>query len=101
MTTHAQHTPGPWKYDQQGRIFAEDTRWAPTQFIATMDTGWDVAESLANARLISLAPDLLAALREHDRLLKEYVMGRAPHGSVSLAARQTVSRLLARVDGAA
>lgn len=62
--TNATHTPGAWRitddfigvHDQQGRCIADmDSEGAP-------DIGYD--ESLANARLIAAAPDLLAALSD-------------------------------------
>ena len=60
--TEPTHTPGPWAitddfigvHDEQGRCIADmDSEGAP-------DIGY--GESLANARLIAAAPDLLAAL---------------------------------------
>ena len=70
MTT--QHTPGPWHVGQgngEGSIFADSgrVRWesgGTTLYpIATMTRGWATDEDDANARLISAAPALLAALR--------------------------------------
>ena len=53
-----QYTPGPWTYE------AEETGFAGA-IVAT--TGWicdfDTDPSLANARLIAAAPDLLEALQ--------------------------------------
>ena len=62
MENKTQHTPGPWRmgkraydraiYGQQGAEVA-----------SMLDLFHTPAESLANARLIAAAPDLLAALR--------------------------------------
>lgn len=66
--TH-EHTPGTWRitddfigiYDEGGRCIADmDSEASP-------DIGFD--ETLANARLISAAPDLLAALENMERIL--------------------------------
>ena len=61
MTT--KHTPGPWKVDE-----AEDL---PLAVIEDTADGHGIAElgernpcSVANARLIAAAPDLLAALEQ-------------------------------------
>jgi hypothetical protein len=53
MTTQAKHTPGPWSIE------------AVKDYMRPHDTGIDseIPESIANARLIASAPDLLAALR--------------------------------------
>ena len=65
------HTQGPWAitddfigvYDQQGRCVADmDSEGAP-------EIGYD--ESLANARLIAAAPDMLAALEDAVEALTE------------------------------
>ena len=69
------HTPGPWAIqmaeDCQGRQLDEMVRWAVTAdanhlWVSTGPT-WDAehhAESIANARLIAAAPDLLFELRD-------------------------------------
>lgn len=62
--TQAQHTQGPWSittdyigiYDSKGRCIADmDSESSP-------EIGLD--ETLANARLIAAAPDMLAALED-------------------------------------
>lgn len=72
MTNKAKHTPGPWEIREQegnnstfldGEI--QITTESDTLICALQDeTGedWTAADMNANARLISAAPDLLAAL---------------------------------------
>lgn len=73
----AQHTPGPWDYDQTG----DDKRICVGIGLVEGPNGYDVAEvysddcdhdeALANARLIAAAPDLLDAVRELEAILAE------------------------------
>ena len=69
-TKTTKHTPGPWEYFEARDATGDDTISirGQTEFIATMDTvsvngGPYVLppNGEANARLISAAPDLLAA----------------------------------------
>lgn len=65
MATEAQkHTPGPWiVLDGEITFEGEDS----DVVIAIVNDGYkspSVAESEANARLIAVAPDMLAALKE-------------------------------------
>ena len=73
--TQTTHTPGPWRittdfigvYDSEARRIANlDSDGAP-------DFGED--ETLANARLIAAAPDMLAALIDARALLCEILDG--------------------------
>lgn len=53
----SKHSPGPW------RIFKnaiEDAKGCDIAFVAR---GWPPGETLANARLIAVAPELLEALK--------------------------------------
>ena len=77
MTTQTKttHTPGPWKllhhtaaqHDGDRAIYGPGDKW-----IADMNGGPnDNSETLANARLIAAAPDMLRALKQ---LSKNYGM---------------------------
>jgi len=64
-----QHTPGPWHVqdntaDPYGQLVVDSAEHGAVAICYTMDKGETVApaECLQNARLISSAPDLLAAL---------------------------------------
>jgi hypothetical protein len=64
----AKHTPGPWHTTGDGLVYAEpsfDDIEAPFICDATDDSQWRSPndEERANARLISAAPELLAALQ--------------------------------------
>lgn len=80
------HAPGPWnvtliREDRQGWRLSEDAYKDWPAAIAykikdeTLEIGCDEAE--ANARLITSAPDLLAALRDllddHDKIPAQYI----------------------------
>lgn len=61
------HTPGPWRRDTYGNVFAEGK---PPVIIAEVGVSfWPNAVSQANARLIAAAPDMAAALTELARCL--------------------------------
>lgn len=75
----AQHTPGPWGHDDRPeawyggalesvRVTVEFERYvsSPVAFCTTTRVG--EREALANARLMSAAPELLAALEEAVRI---------------------------------
>jgi hypothetical protein len=52
------HTPGPWKDAADGRVYSAGEIIADATFGCL-----DGSATIANARLISAAPDLLAALQ--------------------------------------
>ena len=58
---NAQHTPGPWSINNGRCIYGNDGMIRP--FVAEIADDHNDAETAANARLISSAPDLLAALQ--------------------------------------
>jgi len=66
------HTQGPWSYVDNGEVIIVDSN---TEFgnIAELETSKEChQEQLANAKLISAAPDLLEALElvfEHAKLI--------------------------------
>jgi hypothetical protein len=71
MKTH-KHTQGPWHMgagNGSGSIFADNGRTrleigGTTLYpIAIMGRGWNEVEDEANARLIAVAPEMLAALQ--------------------------------------
>lgn len=69
--TDTQHTPGPWTYSEGTRTI----RGPQNHWLASMDS-WDGAiDHAANARLISAAPTMLAALLNTtdalDQLMRE------------------------------
>jgi hypothetical protein len=72
MKTETKHTQGPWKVLENGKEMGKHcvstTSDAPVQAVIceinTKSIGTNDAIRLANARLISAAPELLAALRE-------------------------------------
>lgn len=74
MTTQAKHTPGPWRANidrdkcdsglDDIRIYAEEDRGHPQGPLTVARINQHLAgESMANARLMAAAPDLLEALR--------------------------------------
>jgi len=58
----AAHTPGPWELDPYGQVTQSNGRTVLVSGIASPMVS--TAESIANARLVAAAPDLLAALKE-------------------------------------
>ena len=59
------HTPGPWKRDKYGTLTGADNAQICVQRIglATIMSGDDNENALANDDLIAAAPELLAALK--------------------------------------
>ncbi len=78
MTHTQRHTPGPWiAYNAQGgRIFK---KWrihrAEARVIAEICENNSTEIEAANARLISAAPDLLAATRASEAILRAILDG--------------------------
>ena len=86
----AQHTPGPWRVaEPTGFIYAANPYIGHDMLVAQV-RGWGhltgtggggcafdedkaIAIQEANARLIAAAPDLLAALKEAENALADYI----------------------------
>ena len=75
----SKHTPGPWK--------VEDNPWGGTPHVRSgrrrllrllAEGNEEIAESVANARLIAAAPDLLAALEAVTTHLGELLIDLGP-----------------------
>ena len=67
-TEGAKHTPGPWRVAPAGDYSSGVNIDAPTGYVALV--GGDISDPIeADARLISAAPDLLAAL---EKAVKHY-----------------------------
>jgi hypothetical protein len=69
------HTPGPWtlEYNEYAGYDMMSGGWvvkSSTGWIVVMDCNKDDAKGKADALLIAAAPDLLAALRRVERVLK-------------------------------
>jgi len=100
----ATHTPGPWRQDEPGSLLvvAGEAKHA-TDIVAGCWGHSDVryAEGVANARLISAAPDLLAALKaEIDT--HGHLSGRCavPAGADGCSARcEVVRAAIAKAEG--
>lgn len=81
MTTEAKknefegHTPGPWHHDDDPWVLGHDNGFIASVFDGTRKSPTDHGISLANARLIAAAPDLL---RERDSL-RTQLDGLLPH----------------------
>jgi hypothetical protein len=85
------HTPGPWKHDSTWGII----KYGKTE-ICALHSG-----NLANAHLISAAPDLLEALQECVRVLAEYTQYDDDDGSVEGNARLLGLSAIAKAEGRA
>ncbi len=109
--TETKHTPGPWRVNEDyASVLANGelgliASCAPQASRLTSEGGGPVLpEQLANARLISAAPELLEALRGLDVLLSDVACGRFPKpGSLresdyATAARQ-VRAAIAKATG--
>lgn len=61
----SEHTPGPWEHSEHGDSLLDAFRiFAPFKPAPVAETIGDTAVSIANARLISAAPELLEACRD-------------------------------------
>jgi hypothetical protein len=97
------HTPGPWKADDKGKAVFIPLRAHHCEQLGIQVgfVSWeDDKESLANARLIAAAPELLEALKELDSWLvcaciatPEDMAQSFPH------MQQVVSAAIARAEG--
>jgi hypothetical protein len=70
-----EHTPGPWQVgDGQGNghrdyIYCDDATGSAVATVELQYAPRNPLEQQANARLIAAAPDMLAALKKHERVL--------------------------------
>ncbi len=58
----SKHTPGPWIYQEWGRLILDSGKGSSQLQVATVALNTRRDEGTANARLIASAPDLLEAL---------------------------------------
>ena len=88
-----QHTPGPWVYDSFGHTsfafndnredYSARIEWAPDMSDEEVD---------ANARLISIAPDLLTALETLAVRMSENADGRELYGDWIAIAEEAIAK---------
>ena len=96
MTT--QHTPGPWSFTTDCIAIWNGPNARKALQIADLSSEGspdiDVAETLANARLIAAAPDLLAALKAFDDAFSHYCEGDPDSDEVSALyqAREAIAK---------
>lgn len=92
-----EHTRGPWRYEAETKTI----RSVPANYwLASMDS-WDGAvDSVANARLIAAAPELLEALKEARQYAELKLEGFRREYSEQHAIVQTPLRLIATIDSA-
>ena len=96
MTT--QHTPGPWRFTTDCIAIWNGPNARKALQIADLGSegspNIDVAETLANARLIAAAPDLLAALIAFDNAFSHYCEGDPDSDEVSALyqAREAIAK---------
>ena len=98
--TENRHTPGPWRYSHAGPVMRGYSQpFAIAQVgeanliagcFGDVRGGADTAE--ANARLISAAPDLLAALEEIVRIGRSHGRYAANLAAASLVATQAIAK---------
>jgi hypothetical protein len=65
------HTPGPWRYEASTKTIRSEPA---NYWLATMDSFDGAVNHQANARIMTAAPELLAALEECADLLVETLM---------------------------
>lgn len=58
------HTPGPWTFEDRDDEGLDGNIWSPNNQDIAMVYCTDMERGMADARLISAAPDLLHALEE-------------------------------------
>ncbi len=64
MENEMKHTPGPWRLNEKFTTVSSET-----EHIASVDT-------LANARLIAAAPEMLEALKGMEDMFRRHIEGR-------------------------
>jgi hypothetical protein len=79
---NTQHTPAPWKYDSTWGII----KYGKTE-ICALHSG-----NLANAHLISAAPDLLSALEEMMSVFQDHEQYDEESAEVVGAARAAIAK---------
>jgi hypothetical protein len=95
------HTPGPWRVtysDDGGFQVGVELHDGAFDVVICVRGSWThrVKESLANARLIAAAPELLAALKE----MREFIRIRFPDDSLASGNWPTVKPLVEKWDAA-
>lgn len=73
----ANHTRGPWAYQEDSDAYTHIVRGPNNRFICQLNQTTS-AEIEANARLIAAAPDMLSALRSSRDVLARAIKAAAP-----------------------
>ena len=96
---NANHTPGPWVFCEEGTGFLTIRGGSPDYRgdIASIHVSKSEERDIADARLISLAPEMLAALENLAFIVGDDTY---PVGSVGSDAIATARSILARAKGA-
>lgn len=93
--SNAIHTPGPWTVRHKFNVFADKRSIASCGGYTSNDLNEDTYNvSIANARLIAAAPDLLAVAIDIKKYLDFVSSGQPTHGTVE---RELYYRLQAAI----
>lgn len=95
---NTKHTPGPWRHERGMILYGETTqtdRGTCYNVIAALH-GTALPNAQANARLISAAPELLAACEQHanyyDHALPDGAWTRTPMWGILAAIRAAIAK---------
>jgi hypothetical protein len=89
----AQHTPGPWSFEELNGILEiiDETGLGTIAQLLTIESGIS-EEDIANARLISAAPDMLSALETIASRMSENADGRELYGDWIAIAEEAINK---------
>jgi hypothetical protein len=93
MTTTTPHTPGPWKFNDNG-IYVGNAHW-----IAKAKTYETTREQTANFRLIAAGPQMLEALRAALEAMGDTYDARDAAGTEGEQLRDQIAEAIAAATG--
>lgn len=97
----SKHTPGPWNYQEWGRLILDSGTGSSVRLVATVALNTYRDQGSANAHLIAAAPDLLEVAQHCEELLVRYEINRIDGERIADEALTRIRAAISKATGEA